>query len=60
MRAALLGARLCNHMAEVLPIETDQLTRAAKVHENYAIALLDGAPPAMPPLSLLRLLSAAA
>ena len=41
MRAALLGARICNHMADVLPIERDGLKEDASTHEDFAIALLD-------------------
>ena len=41
MRAALLGARICNHMADVLPIERDGLKEDASKHEDFAIALLD-------------------
>lgn len=41
MRAALLGARICNHMADVLPIESESLEEAARQHEDFAIALLD-------------------
>ena len=44
MRASLLGARLCNHMAEVLPIEKQGLEVAAAEHESFAIKLLDLCP----------------
>ena len=41
MRAALLGARLCKHMAEALPIEQKELGEAAESHEDIAIELLE-------------------
>ena len=44
MRAALLGAKLCNHMAELLTIEAQMLERCAKQHEDFAINLLDLCP----------------
>ena len=44
MRAALLGAKLCNHMAELLTIEAQMLERCARQHEDFAINLLDLCP----------------
>ena len=41
MRAAILGARVCNHMAENLPVESFNLLAAAREHEEFAVNLLD-------------------
>ena len=41
VRSALIGARICNYMAEQLPVEAKQLTEAARRHEDWAIEILD-------------------
>ena len=44
IRAALLGARICNQMAERLPIESENLKADAARHEAFAVDLLELAP----------------
>ena len=40
MRAALLGAHLCNEMARLLPIFQSELVESGRKHEAWAIELL--------------------
>ena len=44
MRAGILGAKICNKMAEMLPIEEDEFKDMAKKYEAFSIALLDLCP----------------
>jgi hypothetical protein len=41
MRAAIIGARLCEYMAGRLPLHRLNLMEAARQHENFATNLLD-------------------
>ena len=41
MRAAIIGARVCNYMKEVLPLHAVELAEAALGHEKWACGLLD-------------------
>ena len=41
IRSALIGARICKHMAELLPVEEPQLKEAASRHEEWAIEILN-------------------
>ena len=40
MRAAIIGAKLCKHMAEVLPLHAVVLNAKAAEHEDFAVTLL--------------------
>ena len=41
MRAAIIGARLCNDMKEALPLHAVVLAEASSMHEKWACRLLD-------------------
>ena len=44
MRGAILGSRICKHMAEALPIEANTIMADATSHERFAVELLDLCP----------------
>ena len=41
IRAAIIGARLCNHMADKIPLQHIELRACAAAHERFATSLLD-------------------
>lgn len=44
VRSALLGAKICKHMASLLPVEAKHLEAAARRHEQWGIEILDLCP----------------